>query len=101
VDGAVLGTSAFVLRFFGGVDDRLLVINLGSDLDFTPAGEPLLAPGAAGEWQLAWTSEAVEYGGHGVHPLDMTGPLTFPGNCALFFEPRPSSLEPRTLNLEP
>ncbi|HET7618170.1 MAG TPA: DUF3459 domain-containing protein, partial [Vicinamibacterales bacterium] len=98
VDGAVLGTSAFVLRFFGTIDDRLLVINLGNDLDFTPAGEPLLAAGRAGAWQLAWTSEAVEYGGHGVHPLDMAGPLTFPGNSGMFFQP---GSEPRSSNLDP
>ena len=34
VDGAVLGAEAFVLRFFGDDgDDRLLLVNLGRDLD--------------------------------------------------------------------
>ncbi len=45
MDGAVLGPEAFVLRFFGVYsDDRLLVVNLGSDLHLDPAPEPLLAP---------------------------------------------------------
>ena len=47
VDGAVLGTEALVLRFFGaGLDpeDRLLCVNLGRDLDLAGVAEPLLAP---------------------------------------------------------
>src|SRR4029450_9547982 len=45
MDGAVLGPESFVLRFFGThSDDRLLVVNLGSDLHLAPAPEPLLAP---------------------------------------------------------
>ena len=46
-DGAVLGPEAFVVRFFGEAGaDRLLVVNLGPDLAFDPAPEPLLAPPA-------------------------------------------------------
>ena len=38
LDGAVLGPEAFVLRYFGvGSDDRLLVVNFGSDLNLNPA----------------------------------------------------------------
>src|SRR5204863_2653383 len=45
LDGAVLGPEAFVLRFFGGaVADRLLIVNLGRDLDLRPAPVPLPAP---------------------------------------------------------
>ncbi len=48
VDGAVLSSEAFVLRFFGGEgaagDERLLIVNLGIDLHLDPAPEPLLAP---------------------------------------------------------
>ena len=47
VDGAVLGPEAFVLRFFGeNGSDRLLLVNLGRDLDLDSAPEPLLAPPA-------------------------------------------------------
>ena len=44
-DGAVIGPGAFILRYFGGEDgDRLLVVNLGCDIDLHPVPEPLLAP---------------------------------------------------------
>ena len=38
-------TNAFVLRFFGATDDdRILIVNLGSDLPLSPVPEPLLSP---------------------------------------------------------
>jgi maltooligosyltrehalose trehalohydrolase len=65
IDGAVLSSEAFILRFFGGAGDRLLVINLGCDLDLDPCPEPLLAPPAGAHWRLAWSSESPRYGGNG------------------------------------
>ena len=45
LDGATLGERALLVRFFGPAgDDRLLVINLGSDLDLVAWSEPLVAP---------------------------------------------------------
>src|SRR5947207_9047693 len=45
VDGAVLRSQSFVLRYLSKeTDDRLLVVNLGSREDLTPVPEPLLAP---------------------------------------------------------
>jgi len=50
LDGAVLGPEAFILRYFAPDDqDRLLLVNLGRDLDLNPAPEPLLAPPRGGE----------------------------------------------------
>src|SRR5947208_8793979 len=47
VDGAVLRTECFVLRFFGNNrDDRLLLVNFGGRCVVNPAPEPLLAPPA-------------------------------------------------------
>ncbi len=69
VDGAVLGPAALVLRFFGPPGDRLLLLNLGTDLDLCPAPEPLLAPPEGAEWELLWASEEPAYGGHGVPPF--------------------------------
>ena len=47
LDGATLGERAMLVRFFGPAnDDRLLVINLGSDLDVAGWSEPLVAPPA-------------------------------------------------------
>ena len=70
VDGAVLTEHCFVLRYFShDGQDRLLVVNLGPDLDLPHAPEPLLAPPADSDWKLAWSSEWPEYGGSGsFHP---------------------------------
>jgi maltooligosyltrehalose trehalohydrolase len=68
VDGAVLGPHAFALRFFTDdhLDDRLLIVNLGSDLTRPSFAEPLLAPPApAFDWAVRWSSEAPAYGGRG------------------------------------
>jgi maltooligosyltrehalose trehalohydrolase len=84
VDGAVLAAEAFVLRFFGGAaGDRLLVINLGGDLDLTPAPEPLLAPPSNVEWDLLWSSEFPQYGGQGTPPVRPEEIFRVPGNCAV------------------
>jgi maltooligosyltrehalose trehalohydrolase len=66
VDGAVLGPSAFVLRFFveAGLD-RLVIVNFGADLHLTQAPEPLLAPPDGKFWGVMWSSEDQKYGGSG------------------------------------
>ena len=64
VDGAVLGSASFVLRFFGvNGDDRLLVINLGKRQPLEPAPEPLLAPPLGFRWETLWTSDSPRYHG--------------------------------------
>jgi maltooligosyltrehalose trehalohydrolase len=69
--GAVIGASAFVLRFFGGrLGDRLLVVNLGHDLNLCPAPEPLLAPPEGDHWKVLWSSEDPAYGGCSYSPVD-------------------------------
>jgi maltooligosyltrehalose trehalohydrolase len=84
VDGAVLGERAFVLRFFGNDDgDRLLIINLGRDLDLMPAPEPLIAPLVGKDWQILWSSEQPRYGGNGVLALDPAGKWRLSGESAL------------------
>src|SRR5437016_2128986 len=53
IDGAVLRSESFVLRYFGEAnDDRLLVVNLGSREELTPVPEPLLAPPADCRWEI-------------------------------------------------
>ena len=86
VDGAVIGTSAFALRYAGqSGDDRLLLINLGADLDYRPAPEPLLAPPAGRDWSLVWSSDSPRYGGPGViEPLSDSG-WVLPGGSAVFY----------------
>jgi maltooligosyltrehalose trehalohydrolase len=92
-EGAVLGPGAFLLRFIDPEGDRLVVINLGCDLDFTPAREPLLAPPAGARWTLAWSSESPRYGGQGTPELDPDTRWLIPGGCALMFTPVPREHE--------
>lgn len=83
-DGAVLGTSAFMLRFFGrALDDRLLIINLGAHVHLDPAPEPLLAPPLGCEWEVAWSSEDPRYGGGGTPPLDSEENWNVPAEAAV------------------
>lgn len=70
VDGSVLGSQSFLVRYdAGGTHDRLLVVNLGRDVDLTPIAEPLLAPPAGHVWIMQWSSDARAYGGPGPAPL--------------------------------
>ena len=92
LEGATFGRDAFVLRFFGqDGDDRLLVVNLGADLDYDPAPEPLLASPTGRRWQLLWSSDAPRYGGAGiVNPCREEG-WKLPGESAVMFSvERPS-----------
>jgi maltooligosyltrehalose trehalohydrolase len=91
LDGAVLSSDAFVLRFFGRGetegDDRLLVVNLGSDLNLNPAPEPLLAPPAGKVWAKLWSSEDYRYGGTGTPPLETKNNWCLPGRAAVALRP--------------
>ena len=89
VDGAVLDTEAFVLRFFdeGGADDRLLVVNLGCDLNLNPAPEPLLAPPEGKLWDVLWSSEDVRWGGGSTPPLETKDNWRIPGHAAIALRP--------------
>jgi maltooligosyltrehalose trehalohydrolase len=88
VDGAVLSGDAFVLRYLnGGAGDRLLIVNLGPDLELTPVPEPLLAPPAGCHWKLQWSSEAVAYGGVGRAPLRPHPSWHIPGEAAVLLRP--------------
>jgi maltooligosyltrehalose trehalohydrolase len=66
VDGAILGSSSFVLRYVSREgDDRLLLVNLGERQVLHPASDPLLAPPLGCTWETLWTSESSRYGGAG------------------------------------
>jgi maltooligosyltrehalose trehalohydrolase len=84
IDGAVLGPQALVLRFFGGEHgDRLLLLNLGCDLHFEPAPQPLLAPPEASRWSTLWSSEHPRYGGNGTPQLNTAENWKIPGEAAV------------------
>lgn len=90
-EGATLGPGVMLLRYLHHEHgDRLLIVNLDCDLDFTPAREPLVAPPYNARWRLAWSSDAPQYGGQGTPPLDPDGAWVIPGSSAMFLisEPR-------------
>ncbi|HXS94759.1 MAG TPA: malto-oligosyltrehalose trehalohydrolase [Candidatus Limnocylindrales bacterium] len=88
LDGAVLSSDAFVLRFFGGEHgDRLLIVNLGRDLQLDPAPEPLLAPPEDTLWQTAWSSEDPAYGGCGTAPPESADNWRIAGQSAIVMRP--------------
>ncbi len=88
MDGAVLSGNAFVLRYFGiEGNDRLVIVNLGSDLRLNSMPEPLLAPPIWGKWELMWSSEDYRYGGLGTRIIDTSKEFVIPSKCALAFHP--------------
>jgi maltooligosyltrehalose trehalohydrolase len=89
IDGAVLGPEAFLLRWFAANgEDRVLIVNLGRDLHFEPAPEPLLAPPRGMVWETLWSSENYCYGGTGTYPLDTEENWRFPGHAAVLLVPK-------------
>jgi maltooligosyltrehalose trehalohydrolase len=89
VDGAVLAGDAMLLRYFGDEEDLLLVVNIGHDLDLSPAPEPLLAPPAGTRWTLLWSSESAKYGGQGTAALHPEWEWRLPGEAAVLLGPVP------------
>jgi maltooligosyltrehalose trehalohydrolase len=87
VEGAVLGESAFLLRYFGDREDRLLIVNFGRDLHLDPAPEPLLAPMPGREWTILWSSEDPLYRGNGTAPLETEANWIVPGQAAVVLRP--------------
>jgi maltooligosyltrehalose trehalohydrolase len=83
LDGAVLAKQCFALRFFGQEgDDRLLIVNYGSDVKPSCLAEPLIAPPSERKWQLLWSSEEQRYGGSGVVPFETEQGLYILGHSA-------------------
>lgn len=65
-DGAVLDEHAFVMRLRDAEHgDRLLLVNLGAQVDTRAWAEPLLAPPINRQWRVRWSSNDVRYGGLG------------------------------------
>jgi maltooligosyltrehalose trehalohydrolase len=92
IHGAVIGAEAFLLRYFAAPgDDRLLIVNLGRDLIYSPAAEPLVAPPPHTDWTLLWSSEDSRYGGSGTGLL-CAAEWRIPGHAAVVL--RPESARP-------
>jgi maltooligosyltrehalose trehalohydrolase len=95
VDGSVLSTTAFALRFFADdhADDRLVIVNLGADLRRESIAEPLLAPPEARDWCLRWSSEDPKYGGGGTPDVLPDRGWRIPAESAIVLSP--CGLRPR------
>lgn len=93
IDGAVIGDGALLVRYVtpDPAGHRLLLLNLGRDLQIGVVAEPLLAPTDGHRWRVAWSSEHPDYDGAGRRPIDPDQFWILPGDCALVLasEPRP------------
>jgi len=80
---ASLGDLA-ILRLLGESerDDRLLLVNLGSDVTGT-LSLPLVAPPIGCGWRLAWSSEHLAYGGIGAVEPETDEGWRIPGRAAV------------------
>jgi maltooligosyltrehalose trehalohydrolase len=89
IDGAVLSPQCFVLRYFSAdyAEDRLLLVNLGVELEFNPSPEPLLAPPEGKAWKKLWSSDDPQYGGSGTAELDSSQNWRIPGHGAVVLHP--------------
>lgn len=111
MDGAVLSASSFVFRFFAQEElkdatksedqtggDRILIVNLGADVELSPAPEPLLAPPVGTAWTLMWSSDDPCYGGEGAYPPETNLGWKLPGNCAFVMKPVPIPQEEEAID---
>lgn len=97
IDGAVLAEEAFALRWSGADGgDRLLLVNLGRDLNRRSIAEPLLAPPAGGRWALLWSSEDPAYGGGGTAAVDAEDGWHLPGHAAVVLSSAPAHATQQT-----
>jgi maltooligosyltrehalose trehalohydrolase len=96
LDGAVLSPQAFLLRFFSGdhATDRVLIVNLGRDLDRASFAEPLLAPPPGHDWTVGWSSEDERYGGAGLPHLWPRAQWHIAGESAVLLVPGPPRPRP-------
>jgi maltooligosyltrehalose trehalohydrolase len=86
--GAVLGPEAFVLRYAAGTGgDRLVLVNLGADLDLAEVAEPLLAPLLGCRWRVVLSTEDPRYGGNGTAPIPSGCRIRLMGHSALVLAP--------------
>jgi maltooligosyltrehalose trehalohydrolase len=90
-DGATLTENAFALRWYAeDGSDRLLVVNLGAQIDRSAIPEPLLAAPAGHNWHVAWSSNDPAYGGLGTLIPDEGDGWQFDAESSIFFRAEPS-----------
>jgi len=92
MQGAVLGSDAFCLRWMHETDDRLLLVNLGSTLRSDVIPGPLLAPPRGVGWRVEWSGENPVYGGRGTPEPFTLQRLAVPAHSAVLCVPDPDRL---------
>jgi len=87
--GSTLDDHTLLLRFVGRTahEDRLLVVNLGPDIDLAWAPDPLVAPPELFEWGVLWSSEDRAYGGVGIAGSCQPMKLVANGRATTVFRP--------------
>jgi maltooligosyltrehalose trehalohydrolase len=100
LEAVVLSPLCAMLRYFvdgpaadARAQDRLLLVNLGADMELMRPAEPLLAPPAEpkhGCWRTLWSSEDPRYGGYGyAEPESEERGWIIPGHAAVLLSPMP------------
>ncbi len=93
VDAAALTDTILLVRYFGvekdGAADRLLIVNLGTDLEPASVSEPLVAAPRGYEWRLTWSSDDPRYGGSGARGPRSGRGLFAAGEAAAFYSASP------------
>jgi maltooligosyltrehalose trehalohydrolase len=88
IDGAVLGPTSFVLRYFSEAnDDRLLLVNVGERNVLQPASDPLLAPPSGRRWETLWSSDSLRYGGTGSTAVAVPEQWVLPAESTVALRP--------------
>jgi maltooligosyltrehalose trehalohydrolase len=89
MEGAVLGAELFVLRYSppSPEDERLLLVNLGVEVEAGSFAEPIVAPPDDHEWKLTWSSEHPDYGGCGTPDVASDTGWRIPGHAAVVLSP--------------
>ena len=68
-------------------ETRLVIVNLGTDLDLASVAQPLIAPPDGCRWAILWSSEEPRYGGSGAAELDTPQGWRIPGEAATVLHP--------------
>ncbi|SEP79541.1 maltooligosyl trehalose hydrolase [Devosia sp. YR412] len=91
IDGAVIGDAALLIRYLtpDPAGHRLLLLNLGRDLQIGVLAEPLLAPTDGHHWTVAWSSEHPDYDGGGRGAIDPARFWILPSDCAVMLKSEP------------
>ena len=77
-EGAVINDDCFLLRW----PDRLLLVNLGRQIQLDIVDEPLLAPPPQSRWKMLWATETMP------EPEDEEGVWTIAGESAIVLAER-------------